>query len=331
MASFQAKVEDYVGTISDTLSITEWCTSGARFIIDLLPERILKDFATTVSVSTSGLATATYRIWQALKNGYEAKRVSTGLYSAVQDENSLYYAINASPVSVVYNGKIYIFPNGGEILAMTYPTVGYSAESISNFPTRLEHGVVLYAAIQAAVRKAMESLTSVSSLTAPTAPSAPSFSFTSTTGEVVELPELAGYTKPTTTFSITNLETYISTEEDLEKASLEVQHQKTLLEKFQMDLYNELNETNAQIEVYRSTLQKYIEDARLAQEAGLLNSTKELEASIAEYQSQLNKYQSEIQAYANQIGANVNLAQGYYSLADKLKVEFNEYVQGIIR
>ena len=333
MATFQARVEAYTGSISDTDSLSSWLTSGARLVIDLLPEHILNEYAITVSVSTSGVYVYNYRIWKVLKNGYNAPIVDTGMMSALQDENSLHYAISSSPSAVIYNQKIYIYPNGGEFLGMEYPSVTYSDSSIQDFPSRMAHGVILYSAIQGLLYKSSSGLATVSSVSLPTAPSAPSFSFTSITGETVTLPTAPTYTKPTTTFSSTNLSSYVNstTTEDLDQANAEAVHQKTLLEKFQMDLYNELNELNGELESYKGSLQKYVEDARMAQEAGLINSTKDLEASVSEYQSQLSKYQSEIQAYTNQISANVNLTQGYLMLVDKVKQEFNDFIQNSIR
>lgn len=332
MANFQQKVESYTGSISDTTALSEWLTTAARFVTDLLPDHVLDEYATTVDVSTDGLALATYRYLKALKNGYEVRMVGAGMSASVQDSNSIHYAIASSPVGLRYNGKLYIYPDGGEALAMQYPSVLYNASTITNFPSRMLHGVVLYAAIQALLSKASTAIGSAASISVPTAPSAPSFSFTDVTGQTVTLPSSPAYTKPTTTFSNTNLSSYInsSATEDLEQATAEANHQKTLLEKFQMDLYNELNEVNAEIEAYRGSLQKYIEDARMAQEAGLLNSTKDLEASIHEYGSQLSKYQSELQSYASQIGGNIDSAQGYLVLMDKIKVEFNDFINGVI-
>lgn len=331
MATFQVRVEDYTGDIGDTQALSDWLTAGARFVVDLLPEHILNEHSGNVTVTTGGLSVATYRVLKQLKNGYDAPRVDVGLMTAVQDSNSLHYAISGSPVSLIYNKKIYIYPNGGEIIAMVYPTIAYTASTIANFPDRMVHGVILYASIQGAIRLSSDSLGDVGALTIPTAPSAPSFTFTDVTGETVTLPSTPTYTKPTSNASFTNVSTYIATDEDLDMATTEIGHQKTVLEQHQMDLYNELNEFNGEVEVFKSTLQKYVEDARMAQEAGILNSTKELEATVSEYQSELSKYQTEVQAYASQINANVSLTQGYLGLVERLKAEFNEFMQGSIR
>lgn len=331
--TFQARVEDYVGSLTDTDALTTWLTAGARLITDMLPEHILNEYAETVAVTTSGLSLSGYRVKKALKNGYEAPRVDSGLLTAVQDSNSLHYAISASPVSLIYNKKIYIYPNGGEVLAMPYPSVGYNAESTVKFPERMQHGMVLYAAIQAMLSKSSNALVSVSSISLPTAPDDPSIVFVDVDGETITLPSVPTYTKPTTDFSNTNLSSYINSEttEDLDQANAEAVHQKTLLEKFQMDLYNELNEYNKDLEIYKVQFQKAVEDTRRAYEAGVVTATKDFEALVAEYQANLNKYQSEIQAYAAQISANVNLAQGYLVLIDKMKAEFNEFLANSFR
>lgn len=330
MSTFQQRVEAYIGTVTSD-NASDWLTAGYRFMIDLLPEHILNEYAVTVSVSTGGIDAYKYRIWKRLKNGYEAPQIDNGLMTAVQDENSIHYAINRSPVSLLYNGKLYIYPNGGEVLALAYSTVNASNSTMSGFPDRMLQGMILYASIQGALSKAGTALTSFGSISLPTAPSAPSFSFTDVTGQTITLPTLTSYTKPTTTFSSTNLSNYInSSSEDVDLSTAEATHQKVLLEKFQMDLYNELNEVNAEIESIKIQLQRTIEQARLAQEAGMLNSTKDLEAAISQYSSSLNKYQSELQSYSSQSNSKGNLAQSYLVLVEKLKVEFNDFISAEI-
>lgn len=336
-ASFQTKVEDYVGTFSDTSALTEWLTSGARYIIDLLPDHILDEYATTVSVTTSGLAMANYRIQKYLKNGYKAPVVNTGLLTAVQDSNSIHYALNASPVTIIYNGKVYIYPNGGEVLAMAYPSVAYSQITISDFPVRMIHGVILYTAIQVAISKAYSAMIDIDDYTPPTPPDQdlPEFTYTSPSQTTIDLSSITAptYTKPTSDFSATNLSSYVnsSTTEDLDQATAEGMHQKTLLEKFQMDLYNELNEVNAELKEYESLIQVAIEEARLEQQAALHNADMDLEAQLRGWVNLWQGYQYEVQAYAAWVSAAVSSVQGYLPLIDKLKAEFNEFMAGSIR
>lgn len=332
MSTFQERVQAYTGSISDTAALTDWLTSGARFIVDLLPDHVLEEYTTTQSVTTNGFALSSYRVQQVLKNGYEARRVPSGMSASVQDENSLHYALSNSPVSLVYNGKLYIYPNGGEVLAMLYPTVTYNASTLSGFPAKMLHGVVLFAAIQGMLSKSSDALESVSAVSLPTAPDDPAIVFADVTTSAISLPSVPTYTKPTTTFSATNLSSYVNstTTEDLDQAQAEATHQKLLLEQYQMDLYNELNEYNKELEIYKVQMQKAIEDARKDFDSGVITKTKDLEALIADYQSQISKYQSQIQAYTNQISANVNLTQGYLLMVDKLKAELKDFISGVI-
>lgn len=158
--------------------------------------------------------------------------------------------------------------------------------------------------------------------TAPTPPSAPAYSYTDavigtyTATTIGSLGTAPTYTKPTTSATFTDLETYIGTDEDLEKASLEVQNQNARLQNYQMDLYNELNEFNKELEEYKSTVQKAIEQARLDQERlltvgrdttnlNIQNEIQTLNASIQLYQDTLGKYSQDINSYQAQVNSEV--------------------------
>ena len=381
MATFQERVEDYTGTVSDVDGLTVWLTTGSKLIIDLLPDHVLNEVAATVTVTIAGLSMGSYRIHKALKNGYDAVRVDTGMLAAIQDANSIHYALANSPVSVVYNGRLFIYPSGGNVLAAQYPTVvTYADSSLSELPTKMHQGMILYAAIQVMLAKSSASLVEADAVSIPTAPTAPVFSFVDVSGTTITLPSAPtftggsaittiaptapDYTSPTSNVSFTNLETYISSEVDLVKAEEEARQQTLKLDEWQKNLFDKLNLFNESLEEYKGSLQialenarmahnieitgqegnlrvstkthdaavqKALEDARLAREADSLTKIKDLEASVAEYQSSLSKYQSEVHAYVSQINANVNLTQGYLSMVDKLRAEFNEFINSTIR
>jgi len=177
----------------------------------------------------------------------------------------------------------------------------------------------------------------------PTAPSAPSFTYTDATlgtytrAEVGSLGTAPTYTKPTTSATFTDLETYIGTDEDLEKASLEVQNQNARLQNYQMDLYNELNEFNKELEEYKSTVQKAIEQARLDQQRilqqgsetlqlNLQNEAQTTATQIKEYESKLGKYQSEINAYQALVNKEVTkYSTNLQKWIQQRNTELNQY------
>lgn len=158
----------------------------------------------------------------------------------------------------------------------------------------------------------------------PTAPADASYSYsdavlgTYTATTIGSLGTAPAYTKPTTTFSITNATTYIQTNEDLEKGQAELQMQNALLEQFGKDLYNELNEFNKENEIYKSTVQNAIRQAELDQERLMLaankttdlsiqNKAQTLNASISVSKDKLQKYAEQLDAYAKIVNKEVTL------------------------
>lgn len=180
---------------------------------------------------------------------------------------------------------------------------------------------------------AIPSALDTSAITAPTTPTAPTIAYvdaligTYTSTTIGDLGTAPSYTKPTTTFDITNATTYIGTEEDFEKASVEINKQATLLEQYGKDLYNELNEFNKELEIYKSTVQKALEQARLDQERlmivgrdttnlNLQNEAQTLQALIKDYELELQKYISDLDAYGRKINTAV---QQYAQNLDRYK------------
>jgi len=177
------------------------------------------------------------------------------------------------------------------------------------------------------------------SLTAvvPTAPDDATYSYSDATlgtytATTIASTEVAPeYIPAVTAFDLTNASSYIASEEDLEKASTEISKQATLLEQYGKDLYNELNEYNKELEVYKGVLGKEIEQARLDQERliatankttdlSVQNEAKTIEAEIQLYASKLQKYQGEISSYGAEVNAKIN---AYQQLLQKFSGQLN--------
>lgn len=315
MSTFQDRVQDYVGTFSDTGALSDWLTAAARIISDRIPIEKLEKHATDQSVTGDGLSAQGMKIFEVHKSGRRCVRKDVGLKAAAIDSNSIHYGTTRSPVYLFDGGKLYIYAGGsattGTILAYSYPTVLYSASSATGFPNEYEQGLVIYASLNAQMANIYTKNSEINSLsltdvTPPTAPSAPSFSWSDTSystasassaswvdalidtisSTTIDISALTPptYTKPTTTASFTNLNTYVATEEDLEKADSEATQQKTILDMYQMDLYNELNEFNKENISYQAYLTQTIQNAQLAQQR-LIEQSKE--------QIALNKFNEE--------------------------------------
>lgn len=159
-------------------------------------------------------------------------------------------------------------------------------------------------------------------ITVPTAPGVPAIAATNaslatyTATTIGSLGTPPTYSKPTTTFSDANVGTYISSEEDFEKANTEITRQNILIEKYGKDLYNELNEFNQELEVYKTTVQKALEQARLDQERlmitardttdlNLKNQAQALLAAIKDYELELQLYLGKLDAYGKEINTAI--------------------------
>lgn len=228
--TLQEKVEGLIGSISDTDSLSVWLTTGAKIFIDVLPEEKAELYATSQDDSGNGVAVTSKRILKAYKGGYGARRVDSGLQTMVVDSDSIHYATSDSPVSYIYNGKLYIKPDGGNVLTIAYPTVAYNDSAITGIPDELYQGVVVYASIQAVSQNLN---TSISNLKA------------------------GGYTKVADlSLDYTNTDTAL-TDEDIDVSRGNLEKLRTQMENFQMDMYNELNESNSKVQLEAGAIRAY--------------------------------------------------------------------------
>lgn len=90
----------------------------------------------------------------------------------------------------------------------------------------------------------------------------------------------------------------------------------TLLAQYNSDIQNELGEFNKELEIFKSSIQKAINNAQLLQESLLTkgredtnlsvqNAVNELNSLVQEYSSVLNKYQAEVSGYAQEVNTEV--------------------------
>jgi hypothetical protein len=201
-------VEDYTGTVTDTTSLDNLLTQGARMLVDILPLNKAELFTTDINVTVSGADLSAYRFMRAHKSGYGAVRISADNKARAADVNSLYYATNRSPVHYIENGKLYILPGGGTGVGIAYPTVTYNNTSIGSFPSELQHAVILYAAEHVLIQRMNDKVVNLEGInledvSVPVAPNAPAISYTNATATGADTVTIASpgtvpsYTKPT--------------------------------------------------------------------------------------------------------------------------------------
>jgi len=360
MGTLQSKIEDYIGTYSDTDALSNWLTQGTRILIDLLPKEKLDKISVTTSF-TNSVSLAYKKPLYIHLNGYEVREIPIGKKAQAADTNSLYYATATDPVSYIENSNLTILPNGtGTLIFVTYPEVAYNNTNINLMPLELEHLIVLYASIQAQISKLLTKNTilagiTINNIAAISTPSSPSFTYTNpalgtyVNSLIADFGTLPTYTKPTTTFSLTTANTHINTTEDIELANAEMSRQGLLLQQYVDDIQNEVNEYQKEMEIYKSKVQKELQQSQQSQQAllelakdttniNLANEAKELEKQIGQFSATLQKYQFDLQSNTTQIqqeGQRVSAliqqyTQGYaqeLQLLTVLKAEYNELLQ----
>lgn len=246
------QIESYIGTFADTVSLDNWLTQGAKNIINMLPDDKLKNYTAELSITGAGMSMSGYRVYRVHSNGYGSIEYPIDMRARLQDSNSLYYATSTYPAHIFDKGLLFIFPAGGTVLVMQFPTVGNTDSSISNFPPELIQAVILYTCIQATMQNINTVKSSLSSLIIPVSPAAPSFSYSVQT-DTIDL-----------TTDLATLATYIDTSNDIELAQGkigEIQEKiRQFVEQTQFAISQAKETTDVSVQQYSALLQKYSGD-----------------------------------------------------------------------
>jgi len=296
MATFQARIEDYIGTQADTAALSDWLTEGARTVADRMQPQRLILYATdkTDTNGTTGIALTGGRPLSAHKSGYEARPIPMGMTAKALDGDSRHYAIASDPAWYMNTSKGYVIPGGGTIKWFGYPTVAFGDSTIASYPSEALGAVVLYAAIQGQIRIATDLLTTtIGGLTwslSETLPTITSPSFT--------------YTKPTFSGVYTDIATALGNQ-DIELAQGHGSKVNLYLQQFSLDIQDELNEFNSAVQQYQASL-------------------GEFNATVANYQAEVQKEVGRLQSV---IGQYTSMMQGYFQVLVSLKEEFNRLVE----
>jgi len=316
--SFLTQIQAYIGIFSDTTSLDTWLTQGAKNIINMLPEDIVKQYALDLPVTNSGLSTSGYKVYRIHYNGYGSMEYPIDMKARLQDTNSMYYATPTSPAHIYDNALLFIFPNGGTILAIKYPTVVNTDVAITDFPPELVQGVILYASIQGLLENISNGIISLgaitfSSQTAPTTPTAPSFTYnaavigTIASTTIGSLGTAPTYTAPAYSGSQTNVSTQLSNA-DFELAQGYLSQINEQLTQYSADMNNNYHtfesanvayQANLQVVIQQAQLdqQRLIETARMTTEVNVQNAAKNLEQQISQYSATLQKYSADLTLY----------------------------------
>lgn len=313
MANFQTRVEDYIGTFADTEALSGWLTQCAKLIVDRLPLERAEKYSAPITDEGSGIDITQYRIYDAHKSGYQARKVSTGFATQILDADSIHAALTTDPAWYILNGKAYVKPNGGTLIGVEYPEVAYTQSTITKFPNELINAVILYAAIHGLLQNINTLLKTViggisyTVPTSPTAPTVPAFvyddadftnaSYSDASYSVASYVEALVDTISATTISALgtapfyNLSSFsgnfgtvvtpLDTNADIDLANAHLARVEKYLNEYQIDIQNELNKFNELNVVYQAGLQVKVEQARLDQQRLVEQARIQVELAIA--------------------------------------------------
>jgi len=369
--SLKSKIENLIGPYSNIDALNQWLQEGAKYIADHIPSSKLEAIAkvnNTFDIQSGPLGD-TYipmpisvdgrRILKGTCAGNDAIFQPSNLYNKLTNPNSIYYATNSTPALCIYNGGAVVLP-AGILFSYVYPqNIDCTKDSIDNFLPEYEFGVILYAAIKAAISN-LKSLSLIppdlSTITPPTLPSDPNFQWTnatvaayfnSTVGDLGPAPQ---YTSPLSNADFISSITALNTDtEDTELAQVQITKERAQLEEYQLNIQNQLNVFNQQNVAYQANLQKLIENARLGEQTliasaektsdiALQNSIQKSQVQIAQYRSFLERYQNQVQQYQALVMSTVQKYQSdvqalaiqqkeLLSIIATLKNELAEYMQ----
>jgi hypothetical protein len=376
MATFKTRVQQLSGTTSSDELLSDWLTAGARVLSNLIPDSELHRYISSTNVTEAGTTITDGIIYTVTKDGYTARKVDVNNLYGLTRRDSLYYPSSKTPVYSLIGKTLKVFPEGGQVWMLPLYVVLHSDSAIANFPTQLEHAVVLFASIAnktAQMQAFMPTITlaynnaasasinatTIDTLPSPltygpvsaptlvvftgTAPTAPTFTDVTVPAGVTIPPELTATTNilfqtatavgiaaetigsfPTAPTFTKVAEPPVYTSFDARAAADDVELAQTYIQKvarqqedWATKVNEELQEFNAQYQVFREDVNKLLEQAKInlqqkiadAQDKNQIeqfNKLKAFEATVQEYTSQLARYQANVERYVQIVNSEIS-------------------------
>ena len=169
LATFEAQINDLVGTFEDQNAMDTFLTDGVKQVMSILPPEKLAECSTTTTLnnspSTLDLDTATIgpvlNVVRKDANGYNqaCRLIPSMLSSRVTYPNDLMHATASDPVYFINNAVLNVYPDPtasqtADVVYIPFPSFIDASDSgstkIDNFPNDVEYAVVLYASIKCA-------------------------------------------------------------------------------------------------------------------------------------------------------------------------------------
>ena len=157
--SWLTRVEDLIGSVSDTGAVTQWLKDGAWDVINrvkkidpsMLPlfAKITEGVGNDAAIGNN-LLLGVYRTDSGTESEY--REVPASFKYKIENSDSLYEASTSDPVFYRENGRIYLRPRGGDndmsLVTIDTTNLVHGGSGADYFPEDMEYLIALYAAIQ---------------------------------------------------------------------------------------------------------------------------------------------------------------------------------------
>jgi|TARA_Y100000034_G_scaffold5104_1_gene5850 hypothetical protein len=337
MATFQVQVEGLTSLSVDTGELTEFLNDGVIDVttrwLSVKPQDVERFSRRSALTTSQGYDSGGSTILNVIRESGTAddwrkcRKIATGLQGRVVDVDSLHFASKFNPAFTVEDdGKIYVYPtpdvspNGYKVYFVNSSPIDgdgnpltHADSTIGSFPNDKVYLVVIYAGIKSlqaalgAINISTFSLTAVNTASVPSVPAISGGSVSAIT--IAALPAAPTYVKPVQSFDITQLETFLETEEDSELAQIQLGRLQYEISKYQANIQNELNNFNEANTLYQAGIQRNLQQAQLDMQDAQKEADLTLQASIQDYTLELQRLSADVQKYSAKVGAEVQAYQ----------------------
>jgi hypothetical protein len=184
MATLQARIEGYIGSVTETTVMNSALQEAVNNLVQVLPVDKALQYATEKTAVASTGISISGRLFDVRVNDRPSKQVSTSTGKQITTagtNNSIYKSSTTFPVHWVYGGKVYGHPSASDLYAyvLEAPTISSSDSLISGMPQGTDEISILYSC-QSILSVRLNSLSTPTIYSLPSVPSAP------TTTDMVE-------------------------------------------------------------------------------------------------------------------------------------------------
>lgn len=318
MATLQARIEGYIGSVTETTVMDSSLQEAVNNLVQVLPVDKAMQYTTEKTAQAGTGIVISGRIFDVRNDNQPSRQVSTSLGQRIKSAgNTTIYKSSATfPVHWVFGGKVYGHPQSGgeDIIAyvLEAPTVSASDNSIAGLPQGTDELSIFYScqSILSARLNAL-SVTAIENMpTAPTAPAVtdmeePNIAYT-TNADLEDYLTLASGTIGNSTdqldltkqFSV--IAKLIENEEDVEIAQTRLAQAAQYLDGLKTKIQDEVNDFSAQVAQHQSEqsrtqvlIQKY--------QSELQEYANNLQVVISNFQAKLQEFQANQQDLLAQI------------------------------